>query len=144
MLTVMLTGPDSEGTCIFSTVFLIRSAMTIASDGIDRLHTTATSHHRIIVCVIMDHKVDWLPPGAGIVGGADVILIPEILHNLQYAANHLIERRHHGKRFTIVAVKGTECGPVPLEEQDGHKKIVSRDHPWIEAARLVDSRMGDE
>ena len=80
------------------------SAMYIATEAIDRLHTTATSHHRIIVCEIMGHSAGWLALGAGIAGGADVILIPEIPYDLEIVARHLIERRQHGKRFSIIAV----------------------------------------
>lgn len=80
------------------------SAMYIATQAIDRLHTTATSHHRIIVCEVMGHDAGWLALGAGIAGGADVILIPEIPYDLEAVARHLVERRHHGKRFSIIAV----------------------------------------
>ncbi|MCF7929737.1 MAG: ATP-dependent 6-phosphofructokinase, partial [Spirochaetales bacterium] len=62
------------------------TAMSIASEAIDRLHTTATSHHRIIVCEIMGHNSGWLALGAGIAGGADVILIPEIPYDLSSVA----------------------------------------------------------
>jgi len=80
------------------------SAMAIATEAIDRLHTTATSHHRIIVCEIMGHDAGWLALGAGIAGGADVILIPEIPYDLEVVARHLTERRRNGKRFSIIAV----------------------------------------
>lgn len=80
------------------------SAMRIATEAIDRLHTTATSHHRIIVCEIMGHDAGWLALGAGIAGGADVILIPEIPYDLEVVAAHLINRRKSGKRFSIIAV----------------------------------------
>ncbi len=80
------------------------SAMWIATEAIDRLHTTATSHHRIIVCEIMGHDAGWLALGAGIAGGADVILIPEVPYDLEVVAEHLRNRRKHGKRFSIIAV----------------------------------------
>lgn len=80
------------------------SAMWIATEAIDRLHTTATSHHRIIVCEIMGHDAGWLALGAGIAGGADVILIPEVPYDLEVVAEHLRERRKTGKRFSIIAV----------------------------------------
>jgi len=80
------------------------TALGIATEAIDRLHTTATSHHRIIVCEIMGHSAGWLTLGAGIAGGADVILIPEIPYDTRAVADYLMERRHHGKRFSIVAV----------------------------------------
>ncbi|HEY6723440.1 MAG TPA: ATP-dependent 6-phosphofructokinase [Polyangiaceae bacterium] len=80
------------------------SAMAIATEAIDRLHTTATSHHRIIVCEVMGHDAGWLALGAGVAGGADVILIPEIPYDLAVVARHLSERRRNGKRFSIIAV----------------------------------------
>ncbi len=80
------------------------SAMAIATEAIDRLHTTATSHQRIIVCEIMGHDAGWLCLGAGIAGGADVILIPEIPYDLGVVASHLQRRQRAGKRFSIVAV----------------------------------------
>ncbi len=80
------------------------SAMSIASEAIDRLHTTATSHHRIIVCEVMGHDSGWLALGAGLAGGADVVLIPEIPYDLEVVARHLQQRRESGKRFSIVAV----------------------------------------
>jgi 6-phosphofructokinase len=80
------------------------TAMNIATEAIDRLHTTATSHHRIIVCEVMGHKAGWLALGAGVAGGADVILIPEFPYDLNIVAGWLDERRRSGKRFSIVAV----------------------------------------
>jgi 6-phosphofructokinase 1 len=80
------------------------TAMTIATEAIDRLHTTATSHNRLIVCEIMGHSAGWLALGAGIAGGADVILIPEIPYDPELVAEHLFDRRRHGKRFSIIAV----------------------------------------
>ena len=80
------------------------TAMGIGAEAIDRLHTTATSHHRIIVCEVMGHNAGWLALGAGIAGGADAILIPEIPYDLDVVAEHLLERRRSGKRFSIIAV----------------------------------------
>ena len=87
--------------------------MATATEAIDRLHTTATSHHRIIVCEIMGNNAGWLALGAGIAGGADVILIPEIAYDLNAVAEHLMERRRTGKRFSIIAIAE---GAKSLEE----------------------------
>lgn len=96
------------------------SSMAIATEAIDRLHTTASSHHRAIVCEIMGHKAGWLALGAGIAGGADVILIPEIPYDLDYIVEHLMARRHHNKRFSIIAIAE---GATSIEEsQNGKKK----------------------
>lgn len=80
------------------------SAMAIATEAIDRLHTTATSHQRIIVCEIMGHDAGWLCLGSGIAGGADVILIPEIPYDLEAVARHLLRRQKAGKRFSLIAI----------------------------------------
>lgn len=102
----VLTLPKTidNDVCNTDITFGFDSAMAIATEAIDRLHTTATSHHRIIVCEIMGHDAGWLALGAGIAGGADVILIPEVPYDLNIVAEHLRDRRKHGKRFSIIAV----------------------------------------
>ncbi len=80
------------------------TALSIATDAIDRLHSTAHSHHRIIVVEIMGHNTGWLGLGAGLAGGADVILIPEIPYDVKQVAEAIRRRRHRGKNFSIVAV----------------------------------------
>lgn len=80
------------------------TALGIATDAIDRLHSTAHSHHRIIVVELMGHNTGWLALGAGISGGADVILIPEIPYSAENVAEAILERSRDGKPFSIVAV----------------------------------------
>ncbi len=80
------------------------TALGIAVDAIDRLHSTASSHHRIIIVEIMGHRVGWLALGAGMAGGADAILIPEIPYTIDKLADSILERVSRGKRFSIVAV----------------------------------------
>ncbi|HOS95530.1 MAG TPA: ATP-dependent 6-phosphofructokinase, partial [Armatimonadota bacterium] len=80
------------------------TAMTIAAEAIDRLHTTAESHHRLMVVEIMGHRTGWLALGAGVAGGADVILIPEIPYDLEAVAASVVSRNRKGKRFSIVAL----------------------------------------
>ncbi|HVU12124.1 MAG TPA: ATP-dependent 6-phosphofructokinase [Phototrophicaceae bacterium] len=80
------------------------TALTIATEAIDRLHSTAHSHHRIIVVEVMGHNTGWLALGAGIAGGADVILIPEIPYNAEKVAESILQRVRDGKGFSIVAV----------------------------------------
>jgi ATP-dependent phosphofructokinase / diphosphate-dependent phosphofructokinase len=80
------------------------TALSIATDAIDRLHSTAHSHHRIIVVEIMGHNSGWLGLGAGVASGADVILIPEIPYDVRQVAEAIKRRRHRGKNFSIVAV----------------------------------------
>ena len=80
------------------------TALGIAVDAIDRLHSTASSHHRIIFVEIMGHRVGWLALGAGLAGGADAILLPEIPYTIDKLAESILERVNRGKRFSIVAV----------------------------------------
>ena len=236
------------------TCFGFDTSKSIATEAIDRLHTTASSHHRIIAVEIMGHSAGWLTLGAGMAGGADVILIPEIKYDIHAIADFLNTRRHSGKRFSIiavaegataisahdegydetqeekpskkngrknktdeknafplsrqplmiqetkvsrivrelqmltgiearmtqlghvqrggtptstdrllctrlgatageliaahhynvmVAVKGDACVPIPLEDVAGHIRTVPPDHPWVTAARLMGTCMGD-
>lgn len=80
------------------------TALGIATESIDRLHSTAHSHHRIIVVEIMGHNTGWLALGSGIAGGADVILLPEIPYEVESVAKAIRQRSRAGKRFSIVAV----------------------------------------
>jgi 6-phosphofructokinase 1 len=84
--------------------FGFATAMDIATEAIDRLHSTAHSHHRIIVAEIMGHRAGWLTLGAGIAGGADAILIPEIAYDVEKIAAAIKQRSRHGTNFSIVAV----------------------------------------
>jgi len=80
------------------------TALGIATDAIDRLHSTAHSHHRIIVAEIMGHRAGWLTLGAGLAGGADVVLIPEIPYSVEKIAEAIGKRSKSGSNFSIVAV----------------------------------------
>lgn len=86
------------------TTFGFNTALGIATDAIDRLHSTAHSHHRIIVVGIMGHNTGWLALGAGIAGGAHVVLIPEIPYDINTVAAAIRQRSRQGKNFSIVAV----------------------------------------
>ena len=102
----VMTLPKTIDNDVFGTdvSFGFDTAVSIATEAIDRLHTTATSHHRLIVCEVMGHRAGWLALHSGIAGGADVILIPELPYDLEKIAGFLLERRRHGKRFSIIAV----------------------------------------
>jgi 6-phosphofructokinase 1 len=89
------------------------TAMAIATEALDRLHTTASSHHRVMVVDIMGHNAGWLALGSGIAGGADVILIPEIPYDLDLVAESLRARMDRGKMFSLVAVAE---GAVSMQE----------------------------
>lgn len=84
--------------------FGFHSAVDIATEAIDRLHSTALSHNRIMIIELMGHKAGWLTLYAGIAGGGDVVLIPEIPYDIEAIAAHLKRRAATGKRFSIVVV----------------------------------------
>lgn len=84
--------------------FGFATALEIATEAVDRLHSTAHSHHRIIVAEIMGHKAGWLALGAGIAGGADVILLPEIPYSIDLIAEKIKGRMARGRNFSVVAV----------------------------------------
>jgi 6-phosphofructokinase len=92
---------DVPGTDV---TFGFDTAMSIATEAIDRLHSTAESHHRVIVVEVMGHTAGWLTLGAGVAGGADVILIPEIPYDIDLVAESVLARSHIGKRFSIIAM----------------------------------------
>ncbi len=84
--------------------FGFHTAVDIATDALDRLHTTAASHSRIIVCEIMGNKAGWLTLYAGIAGGADIILLPEIPYDIDKVCDAVVKRAQTGKTFSILAV----------------------------------------
>src|SRR6187549_2427579 len=86
------------------------TALEIATDAIDRLHSTAHSHHRIIVAEIMGHGAGWLTLGSGLAGGADVILIPEIPYSVASISTAIKRRLKAGTNFSIVAVAEARVG----------------------------------
>lgn len=95
------------------------SALELATHVIDCIHTTATSHGRIFIVEVMGHKVGWLPLYAGVSGGADVILLPEIPYDIKSVVKTLENRNKKGKRFSILAVAE---GAISTEEAKLSKK----------------------
>lgn len=84
--------------------FGFQSAVNVATNAIDCIHTTAASHGRVFIVEVMGHKVGWLTLYAGIAGGADIILLPEIPYDLDIVVNAIKGRTRAGKRFSILAV----------------------------------------
>ena len=84
--------------------FGFATALEIATEAVDRLHSTAHSHHCIILTEIMGHRAGWLALGAGIAGGADVILLPEIPYSVDAIADKIERCCSHGSSFSVVAV----------------------------------------
>jgi 6-phosphofructokinase 1 len=102
------------------------SAMAIATEAIDRLHSTASSHQRIILVDIMGHNTGWLALGASLSGGADVCLIPEIPYDIGKIVSALQHRREKGRRFSLVAVAE---GARPVGEPSADRPAAMRDEP---------------
>src|ERR1043166_116155 len=92
---------DLEGTLF---TFGFDSAVSCATDALDRLHTTAESHNRVMVLEVMGRYAGWIALYAGVAGGADVILIPEIPFSYESVCSKIQEREKLGKKFTIVIV----------------------------------------
>lgn len=90
--------PNTDNSVGFDT------AIETAAEAIDRLHSTAFSHHRIIIVEIMGRETGWLTLGAGMAGGADVILIPEIPYDFTIISDAILQRHRSGKRFSLIAV----------------------------------------
>ena len=80
------------------------SALNIVTEALDRLHTTATSHHRVLICEIMGRDAGWLALLGGLAGGADQILIPERSFTIDEVCRKLQERRDGGKNVSIIAI----------------------------------------
>jgi 6-phosphofructokinase 1 len=113
--------PKTIDNDIFGTdkTFGFDSALSIGTEAIDRLHSTAQSHSRVIVIELMGHKAGWLALYAGVAGGGDVILIPEIPYDIKAIASHLEQRAKAGKTFSIVVVAE---GALSIKEAEMKKK----------------------
>lgn len=101
---IMLPKSADNDVPLTDTTIGFDTARDIATEAIDRLHSTANSNHRIIVVEVMGREVGWLTLSAGMAAGADVILIPEIPYDIQKIANAISERNDAGKMFSIIAV----------------------------------------
>ena len=99
--------------------FGFHSALSIGTEAIDRLHSTAQSHSRVIVIELMGHKAGWLALYAGVAGGGDIILIPEIPYDIKVLGKHLEKRAKSGKTFSIVVVAE---GAMSVKEAEMEKK----------------------
>lgn len=84
--------------------FGFNTAVGIATEALDRLHTTAESHHRIMILEVMGRNAGWIALESGIAGSADVILLPEIPYDLNKVVEKIYERKRHGKVFSIIVV----------------------------------------
>ncbi|KKL12339.1 hypothetical protein LCGC14_2536730, partial [marine sediment metagenome] len=108
------------------TTFGHDTAVATATDALDKVHTTASSHHRVMVVEIMGRYAGWLALRAGLASGADVILIPEIPFKMDVVARRCLERSVHGKRFTIIAA-GEGAKPIGGKQFVDHVDETSPD-----------------
>ncbi len=90
--------------CETVNTFGFDTAVSFATDAIDRLHSTAEAHHRVMIVEVMGRYAGWIGLHSGIAGGADVVLIPEIPFDIDKVAAHIMERERWGARFSIVVV----------------------------------------
>lgn len=101
--------------CATELTFGFDTAVHTATDAVDKIHTTAEAHHRIMVVEVMGRDAGWIALHAGIAGGAHVILIPEIQFSVESLCDCVLARERYGKRFTIVVVAEGVKLPVELE-----------------------------
>lgn len=113
--------------------FGFQSAVDIATDTIDRIHTTATSHSRVFIIEVMGHKVGHVTLHAGIAGGADIILLPEIPYDIKVIKRVIEGRSKAGKPFTILAVAEGAISKedAKLKKKEYKEKIAKRKYPSI-------------
>ncbi len=124
------------------------SAIDVATRCIDDIHTTASSHGRVFVVEIMGHKVGWIPLYAGVAGGADVILIPEIPYDMDNVVAAIEERERSGGRFAIVVVAEGALSreEAALSKKAYKKKVAERVKPSVayDIAKEIAARTGRE
>ena len=121
------------------------SALQCATDAVDKLHTTAESHHRVMVCEVMGRNSGWIALMSGIAGGGDIVLIPEIPFTFDGIVESIHDRREHGKKFSIIVV--AEGAPLPDGQQVG--RVASSGNMVLggigaRVAREVEARTGIE
>ena len=134
--------------CETDVTFGFDTAVQIVGDALDRLHTTAQSHHRVMVIETMGRYVGWLALAGGLAGGGDVILIPEIPYTLENVYGIFRQRRARGRRFTIVVVSEgvkTPGGDLVVRErvEQSHDPVrLGGVAPWL--AKTIEDATGIE
>src|SRR5262249_20630234 len=128
------------------------TAVSIATEAIDRLHTTAEAHHRIMIVEVMGRHPGWIATHAGIAGGADIILIPEKPFRISEICDLLLKRQQMGRNFSILVV-AEDARPHPDEDflTSEEKERVYRDERlggissivarWIEERTQLSTRV---
>ncbi len=128
--------------------FGFQSAVNIATEAIDCIHTTAASHGRVFIVEVMGHKVGWLTLNAGMASGADIILIPEIPYDIDKVIEKIEERDRKGSRFTIIAVAEGAISKedAKLSKKEYKKKMENYPYPSVsyEVAAKIQEKTGRE
>jgi len=131
----VVTLPKTIDNDLFGTdmTFGFQSAVNVATDAIDCIHTTAASHGRVFIVEVMGHKVGWLTLNAGIAGGADIILIPEIPYDIDKVIDAIEKRHENGSRFTILAVAEGAISKedAALSKKELKKKMEKDPYPSV-------------
>ena len=124
------------------------SAVNIACEAIDCIHTTAASHNRVFIVEVMGHKVGWLTLYAGVASGADIILLPEIPYDDDAIIDAIEKRRKAGKGFTILAVAEGAISKkdAKLSKKELKKKREKESYPSVSyrVAQMITERTGSE
>ncbi len=128
--------------------FGFQSAVDVATQVIDNIHTTADSHGRVFIIEVMGHKVGWLTLNAGLAGGADVILIPEIPYDIDRICEAIEARDKRGSRFTIIAVAEGAISKkdAKLSKKEYKEKMADYKYPSVsyEIAEKIQNKTGHE
>ena len=128
--------------------FGFQSAVNIATNAIDCIHTTASSHGRVFIVEVMGHKVGWLTLNAGMAGGADIILIPEIPYDIDKVVEAIRKRTERGSKFTILAVAEGAISKedAKLSKKDYKEKMKTYKYPSVsyELAQQIQEKSGQE
>lgn len=128
--------------------FGFQSAVNIATTAIDCIHTTASSHGRVFIVEVMGHKVGWLTLNAGMAGGADIILIPEIPYDIDKVVEAIKKRTERGSKFTILAVAEGAISKedAKLSKKDYKEKMKNYKYPSVsyELAQQIQEKTGQE
>ena len=131
----VVTLPKTIDNDIYGTdvTFGFQSAINIATEAIDCIHTTAASHNRIFIVEVMGHKVGWLTLYAGVASGADIILLPEIPYDIDSVLGAIEKRSKAGKGFTILAVAEGAISKedAKLKKKEYKEKLAKRKYPSI-------------
>ncbi|MBR6237769.1 MAG: 6-phosphofructokinase [Lachnospiraceae bacterium] len=146
----VVTLPKTIDNDLYGTdmTFGFQSAVDIATECIDCIHTTAASHGRIFIVEVMGHKVGYLTLNAGMAGGADIILIPEIPYDIDKIVEAVKQREKNGSKFTIIAVAEGAISKedAKLSKKEYQKKLEKSKYPSVsyEVAAQILEKTGQE